>query len=88
MPKAKKVTKVNKVVKDKVEKVKKEKEKKEKVKKEKVKRKPSAYAQFVAKVYHTDEIMALPSKERFKAISVLWKKHKTARDEPLDSKDV
>ena len=47
-----------------------------KSKKEKVKRKPSAYASFVREIYHTEEIMALPSKQRFKAISVLWKKEK------------
>ena len=73
--KAKKVTKVNKV--EKVEKVKVEKEKvKKEKKKNKVKRKPSAYAQFVKTHYHTEAIMALPSRDRFKAISVLWKKER------------
>jgi len=59
-------------------KVKKE-EKEKKEKKEKVKRRPSEYATFVKQFYHTKEIMDLPSKERFKKISVLWKKQKETK---------
>jgi len=60
------------------------KEKKEEVcgcphKKEKKPRKPSEYATFVKQFYHTKEIMDLPSKERFKKISVLWKKQKETK---------
>ena len=55
------------------------KEKKPKVKKEKKDKKPrklSEYATFVKTHYQDAEVQALPSKERFKKISVLWKKHK------------
>ena len=76
MPRARKVQvekveeKVEKVLKaGKVKKVK-------KPKKEKVKRKPSAYATFVKQTYHTEEIMALPSRDRFKAIAEKWSEHK------------
>jgi len=46
------------------------------VEKVKKKRKPSAYSLFVQKLYHTEAIMALPSRDRFKAISVQWSEHK------------
>jgi len=42
----------------------------------KPKRAPSAYNQFVSAQMKTKSIKALPQKERFAAISALWKKQK------------
>ena len=50
-----------------------------KQKKDKKPRKPSEYATFVKTHYQDAEVQALPSKERFKKISVLWKKHKETK---------
>ena len=36
----------------------------------------SDYSDFVKQVYHTEPILKLPVRERFKAISILWKAHK------------
>lgn len=47
-----------------------------KPKKKKKKRAPSAYNLFCKKMMKTEDIRALPHKERFKAIGVLWREHK------------
>ena len=44
----------------------------------KKKREPSAYAKFVKEKY--DSVRDLPSKERFKKIAEMWKKHKAGGD--------
>ena len=36
----------------------------------------SDYSDFVREVYHTEPILKLPVRERFKAISKMWKAHK------------
>ena len=56
------------------------KEKKPRVNKDKIKRKPSEYALFIKQFYHTEEVQAVPPKERFGLLAKKCSQHKEKKE--------